>query len=162
MMTGIRNANNLVPVYLVLTLIFLLLFALYDYRHHKIRNKALAAFLAWCLLYIPVKSAADMQVHFLDLVFHAVLGCMVSFLLLAFIAVLSDGGIGGGDIKLVTVLAIVLGTAGILGTLLISCFVALAHIAIREKITKKKQESIAFAPYLFTGVLLYVLPQIIR
>ena len=162
MMTGILNVSNLVPAYLVITLIFLLLFAIYDYRHHMIRNKAIAAFLVWCLLYIPVKTAADMQVHFLDLIFHAILGCMVSFLLLVLIPMYSNGGIGGGDIKLVTVLAIPLGTAGILAVLFLSCSIALIHVGIISRVFKKTMPSIPYAPYLFAGVLLYVLPQIIR
>ena len=54
MTTGTANVNSLAAAYRLATLIPLLLFALYDYRHHLIRNAALLAFLPWCLLYFPV------------------------------------------------------------------------------------------------------------
>lgn len=44
-MTGIPNVSDLPFSYRLLTLFFLLLFAIYDYRHHKVRNAALLAFL---------------------------------------------------------------------------------------------------------------------
>ena len=162
MMTGIRNVNNLVPGYWILTLVFLLFFAIYDYRHHLIRNKALVAFLFWCLLYIPVKASAEIGNHWVDLTFHALLGCMVAFWLFVLIAILSDGGIGGGDVKLVTVLAIPLGTCGILSVILFSCLSALLHIGIKKWLLKSAQGCFPYAPYLLTGTLLYALPQIIR
>ena len=161
MMTGIPNVSSMVVVYQVLTLVFLLLFAVYDYRHHKIRNKAVAAFFLWCLLYIPVRALADADIHWLDLLFHAMLGGMVIFWLLVGMAVLGNAGIGGGDIKLVTVLAIPFGTAGILGIVFLSCVAALIHHGIR-KLGKREQDSAAYAPYLFVGVLLYAITQIIR
>ena len=160
MMTGILNVSNVLPLYWILTLVFLLLFAIYDYRHHKIRNPALAAFFVWCLLYIPVRTLADPSVHWIDLTFHAILGSMAAFLSLLFIYFLSNEGIGGGDIKLVTILAIPLGTAGILGMLLVSCLAALLHVWIQKILQKKTMESIAYAPYVALGVLVYVLPQI--
>ena len=160
MMTGIPSVSSAVFVYQILTLIFLLLFAIYDYRHHKIRNKAVASFFLWCLLYIPVRALADINIHWLDLLFDAMLGGAITFWLLVGIALLDNGGIGGGDIKLVTVLAIPFGTEGILSILLLSCLTAVIHSKIRRH--ERKQEHIAFAPYLFVSVLLYAIPQIIR
>ena len=49
-MIGILSVNKLLITYLALTLLFLAGFALYDKRHHRIRNAALLAFLPWCLL----------------------------------------------------------------------------------------------------------------
>ena len=54
MTTGTANVNSLTAAYRLATLIPLLFFALYDYRHHLIRNAALLAFLPWCLLSFPL------------------------------------------------------------------------------------------------------------
>lgn len=89
--------------YHVFTLLFLAGFALYDKRHHRIRNAALLAFLPWCLLspllmyftfpefspaYWGIRSAA---------------GFGAGFVLLLAVSLATNGGIGGGDIAKITV-----------------------------------------------------------
>ena len=51
-MTGIPNVNKALFFYYALTLLPLAGFALYDRRHHRIRNAALLAFLPLSLIHI--------------------------------------------------------------------------------------------------------------
>lgn len=137
--------------YQVFTLLFLAGFALYDKRHHRIRNAALLAFLPWCLLspllmyftfpgispaYWGIRSAA---------------GFGAGFVLLLAVSLATNGGIGGGDIKLVALLGIPLGVSGLMAALVFSCLSALIHLGIRRAHKKKAAENIPFAPYLFFG-----------
>ena len=148
--------------YHVFTLLFLAGFALYDKRHHRIRNAALLAFLPWCLLspllmyftfpgispaYWGIRSAA---------------GFLAGFVLLLAVSLATNGGIGGGDIKLVALLGIPLGMSGLMSALVLSCLYALIHLGIRKAFQKKPAENIPFAPYLFFGcaaaMLLHLVP----
>ena len=161
-MTGILSVNKLLITYHALTLLFLAGFALYDKRHHRIRNAALLAFLPWCLLspllmyftfpgispaYWGIRSAA---------------GFLAGFVLLLAVSLATNGGIGGGDIKLVALLGIPLGMSGLMSALVLSCLYALIHLGIRKAFQKKPAENIPFAPYLFFGcaaaMLLHLVP----
>lgn len=51
----------------------------------------------------------------------SLLGAAVGFFLLLLIAILSKGGMGGGDIKLFTVIGFVIGTKAVLLTFFLSC-----------------------------------------
>lgn len=150
-MIGILSVNKLLITYHALTLLFLAGFALYDKRHHRIRNAALLAFLPWCLLspllmyftfpglspaYWGIRSAA---------------GFLAGFVLLLAVSLAANGGIGGGDIKLVALLGIPLGVSELMRALVLSCLYALIHLGIRKAFQKKPAENIPFAPYLFFG-----------
>ena len=161
-MIGILSVNKLLITYHALTLLFLAGVALYDKRHHRIRNAALLAFLPWCLLspllmyftfpglspaYWGIRSAA---------------GFLAGFVLLLAVSLATNGGIGGGDIKLVALLGIPFGVSGLMAALALSCIYALIHLGIRKAFQKKPAENIPFAPYLFfgcaTAMLLHLVP----
>ena len=150
-MTGILSVNKLLITYHALTLLFLAGFALYDKRHHRIRNAALLAFLPWCLL-----SPLLMYFTFPELSpaywgIRSAAGFLAGFVLLLSVSLATNGGIGGGDIKLVALLGIPLGASGLMGALVLSCLYALIHLGIRKAFQKKPAENIPFAPYLFFG-----------
>lgn len=145
--------NRLLLPYHALTLLFLAGFALYDHRHHRIRNAALLAFLPWCLLYLPLAYTACPQVPFPETLLCCIMGALSGFLLLLSVSLATDGGIGGGDIKLMGLLGIPFGASGLMAALAISCLLALAHLGIRKAYRKKPAERIPFAPYLFFGCL---------
>ena len=73
------------------------------------------------------------------------------FALLLAASLATNGGIGGGDIKLVALLGIPLGVSGLMAALVFSCLSALIHLGIRRAHKKKAAETIPFAPYLFFG-----------
>lgn len=78
-------------------------------------------------------------------------GFLAGFVLLLAVSLATNGGIGGGDIKLVALLGIPLGASGLMGALVLSCLYALIHLGIRKAFQKKPAENIPFAPYLFFG-----------
>ena len=160
-MTGTPNVNKLLSAYHALTLLFLAGFALYDKRHHRIRNAALLAFLPWCLLSpvlmyctFPYLSPAYWGIR-------SALGLFAGFALLFSVSLATGGGIGGGDIKLVALLGIPFGVSGLMGALALSCLYALIHLGILKAYKKKPKENIPFAPYLFFGCATVMLLQLV-
>lgn len=161
MTTGIQNVNNLTAAYYAATLVFLLLFALYDMRHHKIRNTALAAFLVWCLFSVPAGMYEHPVLPWQYLLLQCLGGFLSGFLILFTIALATNGGIGGGDIKLTALLGIPFGASGLMAVLFLACTAALLHLGIRRIMKKRRPQSIPFAPYLFAGCLAFTLPQLL-
>ena len=155
MTTGTANVNSPTAAYRLATLIPLLFFALYDYRHHLIRNAALLAFLPWCLLSFPLSLLCGRLP--VGIICESLLGFLAGGSLLLIICMATNGGIGGGDIKLVALLGIPLGLSGILLLLLSSCLLALLHVVLLDMIKGSTPASIPFAPYLFAGYLGLVL-----
>ena len=160
-MTGILNVSNLFTLYHIITLIFILLFAIYDQRHHKICNNPLLAFLIWCLFSIPVATMAEPALPWYIPLLKSGLGFVTGFMILFCVALITKGGVGGGDIKLVAVLGIPFGAAGLLAILFISSAIAMIVLTILDRLNKLDMEHIPFAPYLFLGSLIYTLPQLI-
>lgn len=160
-MTGILSESNLFTLYHIITLIFILLFAIYDQRHHKICNKPVLAFLIWCLFSIPVAIWAEPASPWYLPVLKSILGFITGFMLLFCVALITKGGIGGGDIKLVAVLGIPFGASELLAVLFLSSIIAMVCLLILDRLNKLDMEHIPFAPYLFVGSLIYTLPQII-
>lgn len=78
-------------------------------------------------------------------------GFLAGFVLLLAVSLATNGGIGGGDIKLVALLGIPLEMSGLMSALVLSCLYALIHLGIRKAFQKKPAENIPFAPYLFFG-----------
>ena len=160
-MTGILNVSNLFTLYHIITLIFILFFAIYDQRHHKICNKPLLAFFIWCLFSIPVAIWAEPVLLWYLPVLKSSLGFITGFMLLFCVALITQGGVGGGDIKLVAVLGIPFGASGLLAVLFLSSVIAMVCLTILDRLDKLDAEHIPFAPYLFIGSLIYTLPQLI-
>ena len=160
-MTGILSVSNLFILYHIITLVFILLFAIYDQRHHKICNKPLLAFLIWCLFSIQVAIVAESVSPWYYPLLKSGLGFITGFMILFCVALITKGGVGGGDIKLVAVLGIPFGAAGLLAILFISSVIAMIVLTILDRLNKLDVEHIPFAPYLFLGSLIYTVPQLI-
>ena len=160
-MTGIPNVNRPLFFYYALTLLPLAGFALYDRRHHRIRNAALLAFLPWCLLYLPLAVCTCPWMAFAEALLHCIMGFLSGFLLLLSVSLATDGGIGGGDIKLVALLGIPFGASGLMAALALSCLFALAHLGIRKAFQRKPAGDIPFAPYLFFGCMAVTLLRLV-
>lgn len=158
---GTPNVNDPLFIYHALTMLPLAGFALYDYRHHRIRNAALLAFLPWCLLSLPAAAYSHPGIPFLGIMLHCALGCLSGFLLLLSISLVTDGGIGGGDIKLVALLGIPFGATGLMAALALSCFSALLRLGLWKAYKKEVAGTIPFAPYLFFGCLAVTLLELI-
>lgn len=159
--TGIPNVNKPLFTYHVLTLLFLAGFALYDHRHHRIRNAALLAFLPWCLFSTILMYCVFPCLSPVYLGIRCILGFLSGFVLLLAVSLATGGGIGGGDIKLVALLGIPFGVSCLMAALVISCLYALIHMGIRKAYKKKPEENLPFAPYLFFGCATAMLLQLV-
>lgn len=157
MMTGIQSVSSVMVLYWCMTLLCLLLFAIYDYMHHMIRNTALVAFLIWCLLYLPIAILLFPDKHPGVICLECFGGALAGFVLLFFIACVTNGGIGGGDIKLIALLGIPFGAMRVLMVLLVSALLALLVEGIHMCIKRKQSAGIPFAPYVFAGAVVVFL-----
>ena len=158
-MTGTPAVSRPLSLYHALTMFPLAGLALYDHRHHRIRNAALLAFLPWCLLYLPLSVHACPGITILQAALHCAMGRLSGLLLLLSVSLATDGGIGGGDIKLAALLGIPYGASGLMAVLALSCLLALLHMGIRKACRRKTSGNIPFAPYLFWGCLAATLIQ---
>ena len=159
--TGIPSVSKPLFLYYALTMLPLAGFAFYDYRHHRIRNAALLAFLPWCLLYLPLAAYACPGTTFPEVLLHCAMGFLSGFLLLLSVSLATNGGIGGGDIKLVALLGIPFGASWLMAILVLSCLFALIDLGIQKAYKKDAARDIPFAPYLFFGCLAAILLQML-
>jgi leader peptidase (prepilin peptidase) / N-methyltransferase len=117
-----------------------------DLLYFIISDKVLIVFFVWFLALQVVFEYRS----WLD----AVAGGLLGFLFLLLLAILSKGGIGGGDIKLMGVLGLMLGLQGIYLTLMIASVVGVL-VGMVGLLTKKynRKTAIPFGPYLAVGAL---------
>ena len=125
--------------YLAAAIFFLALIIFTDFEQYVIFDKMLLPFAI-----IGVAAMIHLNLPIFDRIIAAVFGGGIFFLL----SILSGGGIGGGDIKLVAVLGLWLGTEKLLNVVLISCIVAgiCAGILILTK-KKSRKDFFAYGPY---------------
>ena len=139
-------------VYYLLLISFLLLTVCTDFEQHVIYD---AMLLPFALLSLPFFPLLPLPVgnHL-----AAAFAGGIAFLLLA---MLTGGGIGGGDIKLIFVLGLWFGTHKLLAVILLGFFLGgLAALLLLLTGNKKRRDFIAYGPY-FAGsaILLSVLWQ---
>lgn len=152
-MIGLARENSLLFYYQLATLGILGLFSLYDFRHLRVPNKALLCFLPWCLLSLPLQESFPGPIN-LYTIMKAGMGFLGGGLLLYTAALVTHGGIGGGDIKLSALLGIICGTYGIYILLSTAALTALPFFLFRKALTGTPKERIPFVPFLFIGLIL--------
>lgn len=140
--------------YLPLLSILLIISAI-DLEHQKIPNLFTAMLLAWALLW----QAVNPQITWLDAALGFLAGGGISLL----IALVSRGGMGGGDVKLLAVLGFLAGWMDLL--LLFSLAVLLgAAVGIAVILFRKKngKTALPFGPFIALSYLIVLLwgPQI--
>jgi leader peptidase (prepilin peptidase)/N-methyltransferase len=86
--------------------------------------------------------------------YDALLGAATGFLLIWFIIIISKGGMGAGDMKMLAMLGIILGFSKVLLTFFIAALLG-SCIGIGLILFKKvkRKEPTPFAPYLVVGAL---------
>ncbi|WNB91832.1 prepilin peptidase [Bacillus sp. NEB1478] len=117
-----------------------------DLLYFIISDKVLIVFFVWffaLLFFMEYRGWID-----------AIGGGLFGFLFLFILAVVSKGGIGGGDIKLMGVIGLVLGFQGTYFTLMIASITGVL-VAIVGLVLKKynRKTAIPFGPYLVIGAL---------
>ena len=138
--------------------LLLLLFAAanIDMRKQIIPNTLLLAGLIIRLILWIIALILDVN-RFLNVVGGEALSCVGFGVFLIWGAVLTRGGIGMGDVKLIMLMALYQGFYGVISSLFFSLFAAFI-IAITLLIARKKgkKDAIAFAPSILVGTLLSV------
>lgn len=118
-----------------------------DLTYMLIPNKVLLVF--GCLFLV------ERLIHPLTPWWDSVLGAAVGFSLLLLIAVVSKGGMGGGDIKLYAVLGLAMGTKLVVMSFFIASLIgALAGVIGLSIGVYKKGKPIPFGPYIGIGTLI--------
>ncbi|TWT26265.1 A24 family peptidase [Planomicrobium sp. CPCC 101110] len=91
----------------------------------------------------------------LDSWWDSLLGAVVGFSLLLLIAVLSKGGMGGGDVKLFFAIGLVVGTMGTFMTLFFASLIGAVVGIIQLRVTKQGRKTpIPFGPSIAVGALI--------
>ncbi len=128
-----------VLIYHLLLIYFLLLTICTDFEQHVIYDRMLLPF---GLLAFPMIFLLE-----LPLMNHLIAAFAGGGLLL-FLAILTRGGIGGGDIKLIFVLGLWLGTGLLTGTVILGfCLGGIAAVLFLLSGKKKRKEYLAYGPY---------------
>ena len=127
---------------LVVALLFmslLVIITVSDIAYMLIPNKVLLPFavvLFVIRLFIPLEPWWD-----------SILGAVVGFLILFLIAVVSKGGMGGGDIKLFFVIGLALGTMQTLVTLFLAALIgSVVGMIILKRTGQGRKTPVAFGP----------------
>lgn len=149
MTIGTVNVNSLPSWYLIGTILYLTGIALYDIRHHKIKNLALFLFLIWCLFSLPLGLQGEWN-HILPRIPESLFGFFLGAFLFLIVSYLPGCHMGGGDIKLAALLGILAGPKGILTISFASAAYALLYLQLW---CKKPQQAIPFAPFFLLGTL---------
>lgn len=85
----------------------------------------------------------------------AYLGAIVGFTLLFLIAVISRGGMGGGDVKYFGTLGLFIGVKGVILTLILASFIGLLYgLVMRFRKKLEKKQAIPFGPFIGIAALI--------
>ncbi|MFD1863961.1 prepilin peptidase [Planococcus chinensis] len=91
----------------------------------------------------------------LDPWWDAIAGALIGFGLLLLIAIVSKGGMGGGDIKLFFVIGLVLGVSGTLLTLFLASLIgAIAGLFMLRKSEQGRKTPVPFGPSIALGAVI--------
>lgn len=139
-------SSELIIAFLLISLLITVTVA--DLENMIIPNKLLLFFCCLILLlrfFLPLSPWWD-----------SYLGAIVGFLLLFLISLLSNGAMGGGDIKLFTVLGMFIGTVGVIWTLFLASLFGLIYGAIQiARKEMQRKEPLPFAPFISIAAIIF-------
>ncbi len=135
----------------------LALSALSDFKNMTVPNYVIALLgiegtlmLIVCAIFKPES--------FLENLLTGVVGFILSFLILLIISLLSKGGFGMGDVKLLSALSYIIGIIPVLSMMFYALFACLLVSLFMIFIKKRdKKKPIAFVPFIYFGFILDVI-----
>ncbi|MDV2684894.1 prepilin peptidase [Alkalihalophilus lindianensis] len=136
---------ELVVAFLLISLLAIIFVS--DIRYMLIPNKIL-------LFFAPLYILLRLTIAPLAPWWDALIGAGVGFGLLLLIAIVSKGGMGGGDIKLFALLGLVLGWQNVLLAFFFSCFYGTIIAGVGMLLGKvKRGKPIPFGPFIVLGTI---------
>ena len=126
---------------------YLIYLSIYDIRYHKIRNNAVLLFIPVVMMKCTLRVCMGTLFEYVPMLFGAAAG----FTILLVAAMITHGGIGGGDIKLSAVLGLAASLTGTLVSLVVASLAAAGYGMFQVYVQKKPKVSLAFVPFLLTG-----------
>jgi len=142
-------------IFLSAIVVVLLTIAAIDYKTMIIPNGTVIALIVIGVLYTVARIIFPQEFVLSITWLEALIGFFAASLPLFLVAVLSKGGMGGGDIKLMAAAGLFLGWKGVLVAMivgsLIGAIVSLTLIAMKKK---KRKDLIPFGPFLCLGILI--------
>lgn len=152
-MTGIPTVNSEIPAvaYYLLLILIVAVFACYDLKHKRVPNRALAYFMPYVCLSLPINYFFFEIKPAGTLPGSAILGAAFGGMIMMAAALATNGGIGGGDIKLTFLLGLVYGPYGILLILLIAAPSALLIGLFKKLFYGEKTIRLALVPFILFG-----------
>lgn len=128
-----------------------------DALSHKIPNWVVlctAAVFAGCTVLDFVLSGTDA----VPMALNSVLAAVAFFVVFFLVRLASRGGVGYGDIKMITAAALILGIYGIFSFLLVShVLAAVAAIALLVSKKATRKDGLPFGPFFYLGYLITIL-----
>ena len=146
-----KVSNPIGNIKMLLALVCMIGAACFDFREHRIPNifPLIMAVGAAILLFLGVVLNQAGSVDLITTSIVASVGCAV---VLVVASILSKQGIGAGDIKLISALALLTGVYSVMGTIffgILTCsFYAILILIIKRKNASK---SVPFGPFLLFG-----------
>lgn len=138
------HADFIIALFLISLLVII---TVSDLVYMLIPDRVLVVFL---IVFILLRMIAPLEPWW-----DAYLAAFLGFGILYFLATVSKGGMGGGDIKLFFVLGLILGTKATLMTLFLASFIGMVFglvQMIRKKI--KRKNPIPFGPFISIGAII--------
>lgn len=148
--------------------LFLILFVI-DIEHHLILNKiiypcaVIALIISIFLPYLTISPSLAIAGHFFDFgwasgIVSSILGGVVGFAIFFVISLLTRGGMGEGDIKMVGLIGLVVGYPLVFVSIMLAIIMGgvLSLLLIILK-AKNRKQSIAFGPFLSIGAIATIL-----
>lgn len=150
------NIDRIYAIHLITALFLTYIGAIFDLKEKKISNKYIL-FMFYIFLFL---TAVELLVDFTvwqDRLFRAGLGIASAFLLFITVYLLSKGGMGGADVKLMSVLGLYIGYEMVLTTTLLAAVLTsiVGGILIFLKKMNKKSP-IPFVPFIYLALLITV------
>lgn len=130
-------------------------FALYDVRHKRVPNKALALSLPFFLTTPFLLASVQTPSESITVLLGAIFGSTIGFGILLTAALLSKAGagVGGGDIKLAAAMGFAYGADEMLCILLIASFLCIPAAAVSRRTKQEQALSLPFVPFMAFGCL---------
>lgn len=127
----------------------LLVIAIMDYKTGIIPNKLIIFGLISGVTYILI---GTFMAHSFTIIQNGILGFISGILIILTIILISRGGMGAGDLKLMGVIGLFLGLKGVLLTLFLGCLIggSIGAILLIAKV-KDRKSTIPFGPFLALG-----------